>query len=379
MDDTRRARATLSLNIPFRMKESARELAGYRASYTGDAAARSAYLDALEAEMAASARRGDFDGVTFEALRVVGGSPSIMNGDRLGRIVAAARRGLPLAHGCEACVEALPQTVCTASLTGWSQGGVDAVSLRVGSVHERELAAIGATYDADAVRNAVLFLDRFHVDTLEAVIVVGIPGQTPQSLRRTLRACVGFESKRIRIEPYRGAIIGSGALDETLAAHAADIDDASLLFDAARDFLAGQGFVHRSCDLFVRTGARSAFDDARLQGCDFFELGLDARTVADGFLCRSTSDYATYVECSTLPDAVFDRIVEEDDRARRLRFACCRLGALERVPLDAHDPDAEAFFASLESMGLAKRKDGCVSLTSAGMLLWPLIPQPMQG
>ncbi len=47
MDDTRRARATLSLNIPFRMKESARELAGYRASYTGDAAARSAYLDAL--------------------------------------------------------------------------------------------------------------------------------------------------------------------------------------------------------------------------------------------------------------------------------------------------------------------------------------------
>ncbi len=75
MDDTRRARATLSLNIPFRMKESARELAGYRASYTGEAAARSAYLDALEAEMAASARRGDFDGVTFEALRVVGGSP----------------------------------------------------------------------------------------------------------------------------------------------------------------------------------------------------------------------------------------------------------------------------------------------------------------
>ncbi len=147
---------------------------------------------------------------------------------------------------------------------------MDAVSLRVGSVHERVLAAIGATYDADAVRNAVLFLDRFHVDTLEAVIVVGIPGQTPQSLRRTLRACVGFESKRIRIEPYRGSIIGSGALDETLAAHAADIDDASLLFDAARDFLAGQGFAHRSCDLFVRTGARSAFDDARLQGCDFF-------------------------------------------------------------------------------------------------------------
>ena len=49
MNDTRRARATLSLNIPFRMKESARELAGYRASYTGDAATRSAYLDALEA------------------------------------------------------------------------------------------------------------------------------------------------------------------------------------------------------------------------------------------------------------------------------------------------------------------------------------------
>ena len=190
---------------------------------------------------------------------------------------------------------------------------------------------------------------------------------------------MGFESKRIRIEPYRGAIIGSDAFDETLAAHAADIDDASLLFDAARGFLAGQGFVHRSCDLFVRTGARSAFDDARLQGCDFFELGLDAWTVADGFLCRSTSDYATYVECSTSPDAIFERIVEEDDRARRLRLVCCRLGALERVPLDAHEPDAEAFFASLESMGLVKRKGGDVSLTSAGMLLWPLIPQPMQG
>lgn len=116
-----------------------------------------------------------------------------------------------------------------------------------------------------------------------------------------------------------------------------------------------------------------------MQGCDFFEPGLDARTVADGFLCRSTSDYATYVECSTSPDAIFERIVEEDDRVRRLRFACCRLDALERVPLDAHDPDAEAFFASLESMGLVKRKDGDVSLTSAGMLLWPLIPQPMQG
>ncbi len=49
--------------------------------------------DALEAEMAASARRGDFDGVTFEALRVVGGSPSIMNGDRLGRVRPPAETG----------------------------------------------------------------------------------------------------------------------------------------------------------------------------------------------------------------------------------------------------------------------------------------------
>lgn len=354
--------AVLFVNIPFVSEERA-FTAGHR--LVGDRAARMRYLEAVRFEARAVAP--ETRPVVIRAVKVGGGSPSVMSPDKLGELLMDLRTLFDFADDCEVSLEAVPHTVGVPSLTGWGQGKVNRVVLRADSVQPEELLALDRPFDSVQVQNALLFLDKFHLANVDVALRYGIPGQTETSLMRTLRSVAGIEPAHLTLEPL--LVDDEGALDE---------DAQRALYEAACERLSCYGFEQYAPGRFARDEHhRERFVAALGQGAALIGLGIDARSCYHGLTYANTSDFATYVAHSAEPQHTVVAATQLDEVALARLFVRNRLAfgggfaeadfVRECGPMSvevAHE------LAELERAGDVAHDGDAYRLTRQGLFAW---------
>lgn len=354
--------AVLFVNIPFVSDERPFQ-PGHR--LVGDREARMRYLEAVSSEARAVAP--ETRPAVIRAVKVGGGSPSIMSPDKLGELLLDLRALFDLADDCEISLEAVPHTVGVPSLTGWGQGKVNRVILHADSVQPEELLALDRPFDSVQVQNALLFLDKFHLGNVDVALRYGIPGQTEASLMRTLRSVAGIEPAHITLEPLVPE--EEGVLDE---------DAQRALYEAACERLSGYGFEQYAPGRFARDERhREAFTVALGQGAALIGLGIDARSCYHGFSYANTSDFSTYVAHSAEPQYAVAAVTQLDEVTRARLFVRNRLAfgggfteegyVRECGPMEdevAHE------LVELERAGDVAHDGSVYRLTQQGMFAW---------
>lgn len=313
--------------------------------FVGDRAAKAAYVDALERELASLDEETKARPVS--AVRLSGGA-SIMNADKVCHLVRSVRKTLNLVQGAEVSIDVEPLTVCTPSLTDWTSCGITRVNLAALSVLDDELRAMGAGHTREQLQNAMLFLGKFHMPHVSVELMYGLPGQTKTSWKRSLITIAEMGYPHIRVVPLvdaraedadeRGAQVAgapSAAASSQVAgaaeaqASAADPEAATADPSAARplpgreehrawyqlasEVLEARGYVQYAPGAFVSTTAphaRDPFDEHVRAGADVLGLGAGARSRVDGFVYENACDFDLYVEHS----AEFETIVRNPMR-----------------------------------------------------------------
>lgn len=191
------------------------------------------YFDAVVAEI--EGRAGEVAG-PLETVYFGGGTPSFADPESLLRVVDALRRTWGIAAGAEVTAEANPDDLVPERLDALTGLGVNRLSVGVQSLRDSELVPLERRHDAaaalDAVRRA---LDRDL--RVSADLMIGIPGQTSESLLEGLSALlsagVGHVSvylleieKAPRLVALRAAAPALFAADEELAERWERVDDA---------------------------------------------------------------------------------------------------------------------------------------------------------
>ena len=249
----------------------------------GTNAQKDAYMRALQREV--RAWEGELDGYTVRAIRLGGGSASVMSPDLLGETLSLLRHTLPVASGAEVSYDALPNTIGTPSLTGISAGRPTRVELMMRSVHDRELQALDCAFDVQDVRNAMLFLNKFRVGNVSLTISLGIPGQTEASWRNTLHACVIMKPAHITIE----------SLPEAGAQNMPDKQERFAMYASACDYLQQNGYTQYSAGHFCLPGREYLFEALRRNGTPIVGMGVNSVSMVDGYLTRNTSNLGLYI------------------------------------------------------------------------------------
>ena len=271
----------VDLHIPYCIRPE-RYSAAFGA--VGTNAQKDAYLRALQREI--RAWEGELDGYVVRAVRLGGGSASVMSPDLLGETLSLLRRTLPMAPGAEVSYDALPNTIGTPSLTGIASGHPTRVELMVRSIHDDELSALGCPFTAQDVRNAMLFLGRFHVNNIGMTIHYGIPGQTDVSWHNTLHACAIMRPAHILVEPL--AVTGAEGMPSDDARYA--------MYAHACEFLRASGYIHYAAGHFCLPGHEYLFDALRLNGTPFVGMGVNALSLLEGVMTRNTNNLPLYVK-----------------------------------------------------------------------------------
>lgn len=265
----------------------------------GDKASRMKYLDALEEEIRITAE--EYESTCFEAVRIGGSSPSVMDPDRIGRMLQLTKKLYAVDPRAEVSIKAIPNTVCTPSLTGWAYGNPTRMSLKIDSLKSEELRALGRPWTVQDVQNAILFLDKFHVVNIDAQLMYGIDGQSITSWRQTLRSVLDLEPLHVTVLP----MLRSGSVDDG-SGNSRDF------YDAALDILMQHGFEHYAVGRFAKSDHRDLYHSALLEGADVVGFGLGARSLNDGFAYANTPEYGKYVENGSDPSmAIVDPLALE--------------------------------------------------------------------
>ena len=340
--------------------------------FTGNHAAKAAYVDALEAELASL--DDEVRARPVSAVRLSGGA-SIMSADKVCHLVRQIKKTLNLIPGAEISIDVEPLTVCTPSLTDWTSCGITRVNLAALSCDDAELTALGAHHSREQLQNALLFLEKFHMANVNFEVLYGVPRQTAASWKRTLLTLAGVDAPHISTRPLVDAASDKAWATQTgeanmkrddsneESAHVLDTqademaaaqdhsesegahgltgetdtaqkdspapvaplpspDTRRDLYEQAQRILSEQGYTEVAPGDFAKSSLASsegAFGPLMRAGADVLGLGAGARSRLDGFLYENACDYDLYVAKSADFEAIVRNPLREDEQSLRAR------------------------------------------------------------
>ena len=153
------------------------------------------YFEAVEREI--RARQGEIRGA-LESVYFGGGTPSYVDADRLGRLLGTLEEIFGFSPDAEITAEANPDDLTPARISGLRSLGVNRLSVGVQSLVDAELLHLERRHTAAAALSALeaavpLF------GNVSADLMIGIPGQTRVSLRRSVENLLGTGIKHLSV------------------------------------------------------------------------------------------------------------------------------------------------------------------------------------
>jgi oxygen-independent coproporphyrinogen III oxidase len=223
------------------------------------------YLDALflEAEK--------YSGMAFDTLYVGGGTPSILGPDRLETLMAGLSRRLGLKRLPEASIEVNPESASPEFMRMARSLGFNRLSIGVQSLNDDELRKAGRIHSSDAAITAMDNAVRCGFDNISADIIVGLPGQTSETLSNTLGQLTG--RGLTHISAYCLSIEESTPFAVSPPPDLLDDDAEADLFETAALHLAGHGFTHYEISNFALPGKECLHNLNYWRGGEYVGLG----------------------------------------------------------------------------------------------------------
>ncbi|HEY7679187.1 MAG TPA: radical SAM family heme chaperone HemW, partial [Terriglobia bacterium] len=248
------------------------------------------YLRTLQTEVA---RRSELweqaglpwlESVSADSIYLGGGTPGLLTGEPLSRLLEAVGSAFRLAPEPEVTLEASPENVTAEQAAAWVSCGINRVSLGVQSMVTGELRAVARMHDASIVGNAFAVLRDTGISNISVDLIAGLPHQTEESWQASLQGVLNLEPTHLSVymlevdEESRlgGELLRGGT---RYAAGAAPTEEQVVAFYAlAVERLRGAGYHHYEISNFALPGKESRHNEKYWTNVPYFGFGVDAHS-----------------------------------------------------------------------------------------------------
>ena len=250
-------------------------------SYPGQTNRIPDYLDRLAREMAASVQR--YGPMAADTVFLGGGTPSLLSGDQMKRLMADVGRFFEIQPGAEITCEANPGTVGPEKLAAYREAGVNRLSLGVQSFDDGLLRALGRIHTAREAEDTVRAAAAAGFENLSLDLMYALPGQDMARWIDTLDRALSLPVKHISCyslivedgTPMKALVDRSPSLlpDEETAV--------GMQHEAARR-LGARGFQRYEISNYALPGFESRHNLVYWRRGDYLGLGCAAHSLMNG-------------------------------------------------------------------------------------------------
>lgn len=318
-----------------------------------------AYMTALLAEV----RRANDDGLPLaETVFVGGGTPSLVPGESLAKVIAAVQKS----SDAEVTVECNPDNVTESLLRTYRDAGVNRISLGVQSMVPHVLASLGREHDPDNVVAAVDAIHNVGIPTFNLDLIYGAHGESLDDWRETLRGALALSPPHV--SAYALTVEAGTPLADDDARHPDDDDQADKypIADAAFECA---GLANYEISNWAVPGHESRHNRLYWAQADYRGFGCAAHSHAAGrrwWNVRTPERYVDLVDRGESTEAAFEQLTNEQVAAERVQLTIRRR---EGVSLADIAPGKHGEVDEMVADGLINVRDGRVTLSPRGRLL----------
>ena len=264
----------------------------------------SLYVDSLINEINTLSRVSEFVKEPFKAdtLYLGGGTPSVLTGEELYKIINAARERFSISDDAEITVECNPNSDIEGILPYLLKAGVNRISLGLQSAVDKERKTLGRQSDKSRVSQVIELLKANGINNISLDVMLGTPYQTKESLKETLDFVI--ESGTPHISAYMLKIEEGTHFYKCYDKYDFPDDEKTIEFyNQCADTLEKAGFNHYEISNFAKDGFESRHNTKYWELEDYLGIGPGAHSYIDGKRFYFESDTKSFIKGEK---AVFD-------------------------------------------------------------------------
>ncbi len=243
----------------------------------------SLYVDSLLNEINTLSRVSDFVKEPFKAdtLYLGGGTPSVLSGEELFKIITSAREKFLIPKDAEITVECNPNSDIEGILPYLLKAGVNRISLGLQSAVDKERKTLGRHSDKKRVTEVIELLKLNGIANISLDVMLGIPFQTEKSLKETLDFVI--ESGVPHISAYMLKIEEGTHFYKNFDKYDFPDEEVTIeLYNQCADTLEKSGFTHYEISNFAKAGFESRHNTKYWELENYLGIGPGAHSYIDG-------------------------------------------------------------------------------------------------
>ncbi len=282
-------------------------------SYAGLEAVQSRYVDTLCAQMENEAT--EVSVVPLETIFIGGGTPSILSGELLSKILTAIKANFAVVKDVEFSIEANPGTVDIKKLKNLHRSGVNRISFGVQSFIDTELKQIGRVHSVKEAEQAVSLAIKAGFRNISIDLMYGLPGQTKDTWRSSLERALALEVNHLSLyeltvekQTVMGQMKESGIL-------LLPVEDELLAMDEiTAKRTAEAGFAQYEISNYAKNGYQCRHNIGYWKNKEYFGIGAGAVAYRAGIRKKSVVDPVQYCRLLEAGKTVFveEEILQKD-------------------------------------------------------------------
>jgi len=277
-----------------------------------------------------------------------GGTPSVLAPELLARLLDA------IDCAGEFTIECNPTSVTPAFCCAIAEGGINRVSLGVQSIVPAERRALGRSGSIEQITQALALLSAEGMGNISLDVMLGIPGQTIESLTRTLEFCARHAK---HISAYLLKIEPGTSYHASPPRNLPDEDAQADLYLHACEWLEAHGFAQYEISNFAMPGYESRHNLNYWRCGEYFAVGPAAHGFTRGCRWHYPRDLAAFLRRkSPIDDGPGGDFEERAMLALRLSEGFS-------------SPSARMTEQAGKLSGLVTVNNHCIKLTREGFLL----------
>ena len=324
------------------------------------------FLDAVLREL--DMRRDEGIALRPHTIFFGGGTPSALTVAQMEYLLGGLRGRLDLSELAEWTLEMNPATVSLEKAKLLRDLGVNRISMGVQAWDAPTLETLGRVHTADQSRHSYAVLREAGFDNVNLDHIFGVPGQSPEAWRDTLRQTIALQPDHISAYNLTYEEDTEFMRKFQRGEFAQDPDADADLFEQTADLLAAAGYEPYETSNFSRPGRRCAHNLAYWRGHDYLGLGPSAFSTVGEHRWSNVRDTAAYTQRILAGEfaADFHEPVSPELRRREsIAFGLRTSDGVERAWLQPWGARVD----ELASLGLISTVGERVVLTPKGRLL----------
>ncbi len=280
----------LYIHIPFCVKKCV-YCDFFSVSYNAQTAVN--YTDALCKELSL---KKDF-AQSLKAIYIGGGTPSLLPDECFMKLFQCLRNNYHFSPDIEITVETNPGTISESKIQTLLDTGANRFSIGVQSFQDDELKFLGRIHNSGDATRTIETLIKHGIENFSIDLMYGIPGQTMDPWKASLRNAVEFSTTHI--STYELTLEENTPLYAIIKSDTIAMPNEDLILEMYNhtiDYLAGHGYEHYEISNFALPGFKCSHNLNYWNRGEYIGAGAGAHSFVNGVRTKNITDVNKYID-----------------------------------------------------------------------------------